>query len=81
MPGRTLESGFRSRKEGDRMRVLFALIEWMGLVERILYRLTFSLGADHLLDVDDRSYIKKMLKECTRVRRKFGKEVDENGTE
>ena len=63
------------------MRALYILIEWMGLIERVLYRLTFSLGYAHLLDVDDRSYIKKMMKECTRVRGKFGKEVDENGTE
>lgn len=59
------------------MRALYVLIEWMGLVERVLYRLIFSLGSDHLLSFDDRAYLKKMMKECTRVRGKFGKEVNE----
>lgn len=76
MQGRTPESGFRSRTEGANMRALYILLEWMALVERVLYRLTFSLGDAHLLDVDDRAYIKMMLMECTRVRGKYSKEVD-----
>lgn len=81
MRGRIPESGSRSRKEGVRMRALYILLEWMALVERVLYRLTFSLSDAHLLDVDDRAYIKKMMKECTRVRGKYSKEVDGHGTE
>ena len=81
MPGLIRASGSRSRKEGDRMRALYILLEWMALVERVLYRLTFSLGDAHLIDVDDRAYIKKMMKECTRVRGKYSKEVDGYGTE
>lgn len=63
------------------MRVLYILLEWMALVERVLYRLVFSLGDAHLIDVDDRAYIKKMMKECTRVRGKFGKEIDGKNAE
>lgn len=76
------ESGSRSKREGASMRALYILLEWMALVERVLYRLVFSLGDAHLIDVDDRAYIKKMMKECTRVRGKYSKEVDgKNGTE
>ena len=58
------------------MRVFYILLEWMALVERVLYRLAFSLGDAHLIDVDDRAYLKRTLKECTRVRGKYSKEVD-----
>lgn len=52
----------------------FMLVEWMGVVDRILVRLCFSLGSDHLLCNEDRAYLKKMCKESSRIRYEFRKE-------
>lgn len=57
--------------------MLFKLIEILGIISRILWRLTFCLGEYYLISVEDRSYFKKMMRSLDKTREEFGKMVND----